>query len=934
MDMTGASRRQRIQALFFAAIMVMSMIAAGVGGLAGGVAAQTNLVVDDDFNNPDGDTNFSSVQNAVDNASDGDTISVRNGTYIEEVTIDKPLTVLSTGSPEETKIRLTQQAASKTGAPTVNILSAGVTFEGFTVQRNSTDDSFAQGIRISNGSETDGTVVVSSNIVENLNTSRTVDNGILVGDNSNGQTPANVVVRSNTVSNFPNGIGVTSKKSGDIVENITVVNNTLSNNQLGVGVSKISGGAGVASISVTKNNISKNGAGVYLFGTEDNNNILTFDNVNASNVTVTQNKIENNTRRPNTDNVGVVNNGTGELTATDNYWGSPNGPSAGELNSYNDGNQGAGISGNVEFTPWLDASPDNKGESFAPVTNGSDGQFATIQGAIDTASVGDSIKLKPGTYQESIDISTSQISIKGPNVGVQGTNTGERTAEAVINSTAESPAVLINSSQVTIDGIEIQSDGQDGVRLRNSTINDIAITNSRITEVDGSAYLRGGKSSGAGNGIQIQFTDDGSVDNTVSNISISRNLISGVKTLDSDARTLAIGINVLPRGNNITNFKITNNTITGLKPGESNDEEEARGISIDTHVTEANSENSEGGTNNSMGVVNGVVISGNNINTFSANASGTFEAAGITLFDDNADKTDIGVNNFQITSNTIENITNKRDGVPSSTIFIGGHSNLGGNHLVANNDLIGGAIVRSPTGTPGTDDALNATLNYYGDNATPGISGNIIYDPVLTTSIKNISTDSTPEIRQYGSYLNLSSDGSPIAVGFSAPPDGTAADLLGNVVDVPSNVYRYDNSNNKFVGVNGSYTPSTGEVLVIAPQESLDDETIIPIATDAGTAAAPDSVDVTQGWNLVATGATNDASAIAVADGGADGVIDDASLQVQPVQPGAPEASTGAFEGTWLFVDADGQLFTGYTEDQSPSTYSVEVLKPGTDKSK
>jgi len=40
--------------------------------------------------NDDGTVAFISIQDAIDNASDGDTIFVYNGTYYEHITIDKP----------------------------------------------------------------------------------------------------------------------------------------------------------------------------------------------------------------------------------------------------------------------------------------------------------------------------------------------------------------------------------------------------------------------------------------------------------------------------------------------------------------------------------------------------------------------------------------------------------------------------------------------------------------------------------------------------------------------------------------------------------------------------------------------------------------------------------------------------------------------------
>jgi surface glycoprotein (TIGR04207 family) len=83
--------RERFHAVFLAAIMLLSVVAMGAG-FAGSAAAQSDelLVVDDDFNNPDQNGNFSSLQAAVDAAAEDDAIGaieVRPGSY-DAVSVD------------------------------------------------------------------------------------------------------------------------------------------------------------------------------------------------------------------------------------------------------------------------------------------------------------------------------------------------------------------------------------------------------------------------------------------------------------------------------------------------------------------------------------------------------------------------------------------------------------------------------------------------------------------------------------------------------------------------------------------------------------------------------------------------------------------------------------------------------------------------------
>jgi len=348
-----------------------------------------------------GDTGYGTIQGAINNAESGDTIEVEPGAYVEEVKIDEPLTLESKGTAAETKIRLTQEEASSTGAPTVDILSPGVTVDGFTIQRNSTGN-FAQGIRVSNGSESGDTVVVSNNTVENLNTTRSVDNGILVGDNNAGDTPANVIVHSNTVSEFPNGIGVTSKTSGEVVKNVTVRNNTLYGNQVGFGVSNVSG-AGVESIEATQNNITQNGVGVYLFGEGDSG--LPFTDVNASEVSAIRNDIVDNGNGELEGPSGVVNNGTNSLNATSNWWGASSGPSGQGPGS------GTEVSSNVTFEPfYIDAAKqtlrvdvnDESVENASRTNVGGDGSATVTVGGRDVQST--TVTLPSGSSATSVTV--------------------------------------------------------------------------------------------------------------------------------------------------------------------------------------------------------------------------------------------------------------------------------------------------------------------------------------------------------------------------------------------------------------------------------------------------------------------------------------------------------------------------------------------------
>src|SRR5659263_162560 len=85
--------------------------------LAGGAGASTLTV------NASGGANYTRIQDAIDNASVGDTILVYNGTYYENVNITKQLTLRGIGMPVVD--------ANESGSA-ITLASDGIILEGFT----------------------------------------------------------------------------------------------------------------------------------------------------------------------------------------------------------------------------------------------------------------------------------------------------------------------------------------------------------------------------------------------------------------------------------------------------------------------------------------------------------------------------------------------------------------------------------------------------------------------------------------------------------------------------------------------------------------------------------------------------------------------------------------------------------------------------------
>jgi len=84
-----------------------------------------------------GPGNYTDIQDAIDNASDGDTVFVFNGTYVGYVILNKPINLI--GEDKNTTV------IAGFFAYTISIVSDGVTMSGFTIQNSGR---LGEGVRI------------------------------------------------------------------------------------------------------------------------------------------------------------------------------------------------------------------------------------------------------------------------------------------------------------------------------------------------------------------------------------------------------------------------------------------------------------------------------------------------------------------------------------------------------------------------------------------------------------------------------------------------------------------------------------------------------------------------------------------------------------------------------------------------------------------
>lgn len=352
-----------------------TVIGIGVGLGSFAVTGQQQAYVDDvtaggttyDLEGTSAD--YSTIQAAINAASTGDTINVTAGMHIENVTVDKSVTLHGASSATVTV------SAADVNAHVFNVSADSVTISGFTV--SGAADPYA-GIYL-------GPDVTLCNIHDNILTNNF--DGIFLDIGSNHNTLTSNTASSNTrqgfeiiqsdYNTFTSNTANSNTKYGFKMESAshnTFTSNTAnSNSQDGFRLTTGSneGATGCNYNTFTSNTVNSNtGNGFNMLGRvagDSNNNVLTNNTissnaigisigdafVDASTMTVNHNIIAGNT------SYGISNSGTDTLDATANWWGAAAGPYietnpyyrwTGSGYIYTDGDH---VSTNVEYIPWL-----------------------------------------------------------------------------------------------------------------------------------------------------------------------------------------------------------------------------------------------------------------------------------------------------------------------------------------------------------------------------------------------------------------------------------------------------------------------------------------------------------------------------------------------------------------------------------------------------
>lgn len=255
-----------------------------------------------------GEADYTSIQAAVDNATEGDIILIYPGSYLENIDVDKELTILSTTEdPADTIVE-----AKNTRGNVFYVTANNVTISGFTIKGAIYDEygDDKAGIWLN---DVTGCQIIGNNLTNNIgiflvnsNGNKILDNivfkcslyGIWLQESSYNELFDNTVTRGNQ----PGILLYTG------CNNNVLVNNTVTLNYGGISLYNCANN--VLSYNNASNNKNIYGFSIYGSNSKMNNNIANSNKGTGFLVRGNNNILENNVAKSNTEN-GLMVSGTG-----------------------------------------------------------------------------------------------------------------------------------------------------------------------------------------------------------------------------------------------------------------------------------------------------------------------------------------------------------------------------------------------------------------------------------------------------------------------------------------------------------------------------------------------------------------------------------------------------------------------------------------------
>ena len=666
----------------FLVILVLNLMTAG--------NAAANVIY---VNNSDGQiADFTSIQAAVDAANPGDEIIVKPGVYVENIAINKNISIVSeSGNFSDTIIR-----AADSSQDVFSIWANGVRIKGFGIDGSEfagvhffgTIDCRLENNKLSNNGCGIDLYMMSSGNTFNNNVVSDCLSGISLGDSWFNN------LSSNLVSNCGSAI-LLFDSPNNIVENCTISENTE-----GISLTGESNGN-----SLTNNSIIFNEKfGMHIYETSNN---LIYNNRFNNTVNVESEMFSDT----NIWNITKIEGGSiaGGSYLGGNLWTKPDGTVCPE------GIKDLDLDGifdsqyNIEGTQFIDYLPLKESKPVTLTVNNSTGQvadFTSIQAAVDNALPGDTILIFPGIYEENVDVYVTNLTLTSE------LSSSEDTIVKAANSLDD--VFYIIADGVTIRGLNIIGPvdfPNAGIRLNgvkycniqnNQLFNSYTDTIPDISSGNGSSLTLYSLNSSAGLGIRL--------DSSSSNI-LADNVLSGHT------------ISILLR--NSTENSLINNSVSGSKYG----------IWVDSSINNMLSENRL--SNNEIGAYL-KVSSGNMLNNNTAlNNTGSginlWDSVGNTLNNSTVSKNNVSIVLHGSSSNLLNNNTVSDNGYGVWLSSSSNDNKLNGN--TASNNRVG-IYVKGSSGNTLTD---NIALN----NTGPGIS---VWNSVENTLINNTASNNDVSI--------------------------------------------------------------------------------------------------------------------------------------------------------------------------------------------
>jgi len=233
---------------------------------------------------------YPTIQDAINNASAGDTVFVKKGIYDEPVTIDKPLSLIGEDS-QNTIIEMPYAKYSPRAA--VLVTADNVTVSGFTIRNNLKSTGIIVeiiGLSSSSHPHPFGVRIIGNNIMNNTEGIHSYSGSDLIisGNNITGNGGHGIYQSSSNSTILENNI-MGNRRSGIIVDecrNVTIKGNNIKGNGIS-GTSEI-GGIYIrwdGPFYIYGNNITDNRAGIQ-FGEDCNNSTVRENNIERNDIGV------------------------------------------------------------------------------------------------------------------------------------------------------------------------------------------------------------------------------------------------------------------------------------------------------------------------------------------------------------------------------------------------------------------------------------------------------------------------------------------------------------------------------------------------------------------------------------------------------------------------------------------------------------------------